>query len=953
MNIEEIYQILVENSLGSQYYKADLHVHFDHGKMEFSTYIENLHNVFTKHKLKIICLTVHRQKDLDELFTGIEKLKELNEKKSVDITFFPSIEVKDSSNTHFSIIFNSDNKFSQSEIGNLLGALGRLTKQSNEDNKDQGDRLELSLSGDKDKLKKIFSEYKVIGFFPHPLIRDGVAKKISGESLEDYAKEPLTTLWNLGKPKLDIEDLEKDSNCPKTFTKTPQKYHDIKELREIARIKVSDSHDPNLMDEIYSVCPSCPLYDFCNVGISYLKLSERNITGLKQIEYDFETRVKIRIENVRNHPYIIGFYVDGEFFQDKFFRFNPELNVLIGGRGTGKSLIIDLIRFGFSYITNDKECLDIFRSKIFEQLGHQGKVILFFIDSEENIIGIKNVLLLSSDSKKIDFKEDIIKTYYKKYGDSPFLEIDKRDLEKSFQVEALSQTEIPRLHRKTSSLISIVDKFIKNFPEKLDRIQFITRINNLKDEYLNLYSEYDSLEESKIKKEGIEKKINNKLKHINTIKGLNLERYNSLISVNSKLEEQYLIISDWFENFQSNLDLKLNKNIFNDLDKIYLSEVEELIDNFKNMFTKILSFQQRVKNVFKNKENLISNKIDTLSKEWQDFFEKKYESYKKLLEKHDVDYLSQLQKDVTKLNKRVVELEEELKTYRTKKRKIRCKEIDLLNLGREITHKTDEIRQIRMGVVKEIEQKMKELNIVVNMKLKAFPKNLNESVFYQWLEKFHPGGDSNVLNFIHKEFLPYELAKFIINNKVEKLEERIPGKYYQIREKLKDLVVNSKTPKHYKEDLIDLLKTYIDSRPLISYKRPDLERYIPITHLSIGERCAILLYIMLLEEGIPFLIDQADAELDQESIKRFSKFLLDRKESRQIIVATHNPNIPTLGDVDLLYHLKTEPTGEREIGIVSNRGGFESCIDAIITLEGGKEAIKRRFNKYNEDFLKS
>lgn len=63
---------------------------------------------------------------------------------------------------------------------------------------------------------------------------------------------------------------------------------------------------------------------------------------------------------------------------------------------------------------------------------------------------------------------------------------------------------------------------------------------------------------------------------------------------------------------------------------------------------------------------------------------------------------------------------------------------------------------------------------------------------------------------------------------------------------------------------------------------------------------------MLLEKNKPLLIDQADAQLDQDSIKRLSTYLLAMKKNRQIIVATHNANISVLGDLDLLYHLNTE-----------------------------------------------
>lgn len=56
---------------------------------------------------------------------------------------------------------------------------------------------------------------------------------------------------------------------------------------------------------------------------------------------------------------------------------------------------------------------------------------------------------------------------------------------------------------------------------------------------------------------------------------------------------------------------------------------------------------------------------------------------------------------------------------------------------------------------------------------------------------------------------------------------------------------------------------------------------------------------MLLEKNKPLLIDQADAELDQDSIKRLPTYLLAMKKNRQIIVATHNANISVLGDLDL------------------------------------------------------
>ncbi len=89
--------------------------------------------------------------------------------------------------------------------------------------------------------------------------------------------------------------------------------------------------------------------------------------------------------------------------------------------------------------------------------------------------------------------------------------------------------------------------------------------------------------------------------------------------------------------------------------------------------------------------------------------------------------------------------------------------------------------------------------------------------------------------------------------------------------------------------------------------------------------------------------------MDQDSIRRFSKYLLKIKKTRQIIVATHNANIPVLGDVDLLIHLDTKPsdTIDRELGYISSKAGFEDSINELLLLEGGRDAIIRRFKKYD------
>jgi len=226
--------------------------------------------------------------------------------------------------------------------------------------------------------------------------------------------------------------------------------------------------------------------------------------------------------------------------------------------------------------------------------------------------------------------------------------------------------------------------------------------------------------------------------------------------------------------------------------------------------------------------------------------------------------------------------------------------------------------------------------------------------YKEFLLKVHPTQLSEIINRIENDFKPYYLGITILKNQLENYSKKFDKKRRKIFEKLNDLIENSTHPLIFKDlKIIELFKLFIDRKPIISFRRGLSGQYTIIDKLSIGERCAVILFIMLLEKNKPLLIDQADAELDQDSIKRFSTYLLSMKKNRQVIVATHNANIPVLGDVDLLYHLNTEPSEveERELGVITNSSGFEDSIEDLLILEGGKDAIIRRFKKYDWKIL--
>jgi hypothetical protein len=117
----------------------------------------------------------------------------------------------------------------------------------------------------------------------------------------------------------------------------------------------------------------------------------------------------------------------------------------------------------------------------------------------------------------------------------------------------------------------------------------------------------------------------------------------------------------------------------------------------------------------------------------------------------------------------------------------------------------------------------------------------------------------------------------------------------------------------------------------------------PIQHCSPGQRCSAMLPIVTLTTDAPIIIDQPEDNLDNRLVSRaVFKILSKLKESRQIILATHNPNILVSGDSEQVVVLTS--TGDIEdFGSIDKPSIISNVIELM---EGGKEAFEKRRLKY-------
>lgn len=125
--------------------------------------------------------------------------------------------------------------------------------------------------------------------------------------------------------------------------------------------------------------------------------------------------------------------------------------------------------------------------------------------------------------------------------------------------------------------------------------------------------------------------------------------------------------------------------------------------------------------------------------------------------------------------------------------------------------------------------------------------------------------------------------------------------------------------------------------------------YKPTEDLSTGQRCTVVLPILLTHRDRVLLVDEPEAHLDNAFVVATVIQALQRRRDSpesQFIFATHNANIPVLGEADEVVLLGSD--GYR--GFVRERGPLHApeIVDAVTAvMEGGREAFERRAEFYH------
>ena len=125
---------------------------------------------------------------------------------------------------------------------------------------------------------------------------------------------------------------------------------------------------------------------------------------------------------------------------------------------------------------------------------------------------------------------------------------------------------------------------------------------------------------------------------------------------------------------------------------------------------------------------------------------------------------------------------------------------------------------------------------------------------------------------------------------------------------------------------------------------------IDINEGSPGQKSAAILAFILNSGENPLIIDQPEDDLDNSLIYNLVvRSIRKMKNKRQIIIVTHNPNIPVLGDAEAIIVLERNSDGK----VTFRKGKKAGCIEEKVIregicdiMEGGEEAFRKREKKY-------
>lgn len=634
---------------------------------------------------------------------------------------------------------------------------------------------------------------------------------------------------------------------------------------------------------------------------SYLKIGYYTFEAVKFALLDYKNRIS-KEQKKYTHSHINSISFEGGVLAGHTIHLSPELNTFIGIRGSGKSSVLEAIRYVLNMPFGEKEPDQLYkRGLVDHSLGSGGKVVLKSVDQRGQEYTISRIL-----------------------KDQPDVYIDG----KLYQGISIRETILHKpIYFGQKDLSTTGEGFEKDLVEKLlgERLHGIrSRIDEQKQKVIYAVEQVIKISDVEEKKKEYEAKKKDAEYRLGFFKRHNVEE---------KLQKQVDFDTDSRKCAQ-----------VNDIVSKYLNDLEQFVFQYQSELQSHLMYQSKQNVVFfKEYLSMFKNITDGLQEIIKNLNTGK-NALKGLQQKRDeFEKIKEGLKDEFAQIER--KLAEELKNTGVN--------AIMPNEFRQLTTTVDQAKQMLESLSKLESQRtqlaqtlLNELDILNKLWLEEYQAIKRE------LEKVNRNHSALVIDVEYRE----DKEKFILFIKDmfrgSKLRETtfqyIVDTYPDFCSVYKDLDnalkgIGNTAPifqEYFQKNLPVLLTWQVPNRFVIKYQGKELRRH------SLGQRAsALILFVLSQRDNDVIIIDQPEDDLDNQTIyEDVIKLIRDLKPQTQFIFATHNANFPVLGDAEQV--LSCQYADDK---MVVNTGSIDCPAlqqEIVKIMEGGEDAFNRRKEIY-------
>lgn len=864
---------------GSQWVRADFHLH-TRADREFkyagdgNFYNSNYVDALEKAGIRLGVITNHNKFDFGEFMA----LRKTAQKKGIALLPGVELSVGDAKNGVHTLVVFSDDWIEDHDRINPFLASAFEGKVAAEYEHEQG-RSSWDLLTTIKKLESYHRDFFVV--FAHVEAPSGLWAELGGGRLTELGKDEFFRRRTLGFQKVRTRDEGGKS--------------------EVSRAKVRSWLQDWYPAELEGSDPKC-IDEIGRGKASYLKLGELSFEAVKFALSDPAGRVAMEPpKHQASHIRSIRF--DGGILDGQVLHFSSELNTLIGIRGSGKSSILEAVRYALDIPRGEKAQDTKYKDELIRHtLGSGGKVTLTACDvygQEFTISRIfreaPNVYLGGNLQPGVSIRETVLRRPIY------FGQKDLSSTGEGFETDLVEKL----VGEKLRALRDEIEAQRQRVREAAERWLKLSNTDEQKRDFEAQLADAN-FRLTKFAEHGVADKLEKRLGFQQDAAAIArmMERADSFILALGSLIAEH---EDELRNATSYVS-KQNPDFFTG----YYAE-------FSNLVAKVDQLKQ-----IEQDARAIAGRLKTKQIE--------FEGASKNLQEEFAQVERQLAQELKQSGMTAIQPDDFLTQQQ---RKTKAEQM-LEALAKQESQQASSRDALFTEIDKLNELWLREFNII-----KVELDRVNAGHAALQIEADFKGDKEAAISFMQQHFK---------GSGIHATTQRLVLDDYSdfgglLRGLVEGKVKAGSSPevfeKTFMQNLVEFVTWQVPNRFVIRYRGKELK------HHSLGQRAsALLLYVLSQRQNDVIIIDQPEDDLDNQTIyDDVIKLLREMKPHAQFIFATHNANFPVLGDAEQVHACQYQ---DEKVATRSGSIDARPVQDAIINImEGGQEAFNRRKEVYN------